>query len=393
MSTEQNIIEESRAFVKQIFDRNTKKSLYYHNWDHIEHVHKAVIDIVNNTPEVGDKEKEALELTAIFHDVAYTEPCQIHEDESVIIAEKFLQEKSYPSTQVALVSRLILATKVNHTPIDLLEKIIKDADYSHFGSSDYMDTSYNSLLKEINANQDEQISPKDWAKMCLDFVKKHQYHTAYAKENYDKNKRDNITKMSQIVDSFSSISKKKKKRKKIDQSFPEKGIETMFRVSLRNHLNLSRIADNKANTLISVNAIIISIVLSTLFPKLDNNPFLIYPGIALLIFSIITIVISILSTIPKTTHGTITRETVLQKRGNLIFFGNFHKMSLDDFEWGVDELMKDRRYLYKTLTRDLYYLGKVLNRKYTLLRYSYYVFVIGLIISTALFILSIRNIT
>ena len=193
----------------------------------------------------------------------------------------------------------------------------------------------------------------------------------------------------------SSSKKDKRSKEEMKENKPrsaEKGIETMFRVSLRNHLSLSRIADNKANTLISVNAIIISIVLSAMFPKMDTNPYLIYPGIALLIFSIVTIIISILSTIPKTTHGQLTRKEVEEKKGNLLFFGNFHKMSLNDYEWGIEELMKDGDYLYKTLSRDLYFLGKVLNRKYVLLRYSYYIFVIGLSLSIVLFLLSLREI-
>lgn len=130
-----------------------------------------------------------------------------------------------------------------------------------------------------------------------------------------------------------------KKKKKKDLSNPEKGIETVFRTSLRNHINLSSIADNKANTLISVNAIIISIVLSALFPKLDTNPSFIYPGVTFLFFSITTIIIAIMSVIPKTTHGIITRDQVQQKKGNLLFFGNFHAMPIEDFEWGMDEIM------------------------------------------------------
>jgi hypothetical protein len=181
----------------------------------------------------------------------------------------------------------------------------------------------------------------------------------------------------------------KKERKKNEPKFnAEKGIETMFRVALRNHLSLSQIADDKANTLISVNAIILSIVLSALFPKLDSNPGLLYAGISLILVSIITIIIATLSTIPKTSQGVITEVDVKNKKGNLLFFGNFHKMSLKEYEWGVGELMKDGDYLYSSLTRDLYFLGLVLNRKYSLLRYGYFVFVIGLIVSIALFVWS-----
>ena len=242
----------------------------------------------------------------------------------------------------------------------------------------------------------------DWKSMSLKFMRDHQFKTKYAQENFTAQKDRNIEtlkamletdELDKIVEQKSENKNKKKKKNKkknkVDSNIPEKGIETMFRVTLRNHVNLSRIADNKANTLISVNAIIISIVLSTMFPKMDTNPYIIYPGLSLIIFSIVTIIISILSTIPKTTHGKLTREQVINREGNLIFFGNFHSMSLDDYEWGIGELMLDKEYLYKSLTRDLYFLGKVLNRKYVLLRYSYYTFVIGLIVSIVLFLLSI----
>ncbi len=96
-----------------------------------------------------------------------------------------------------------------------------------------------------------------------------------------------------------------------------------------------------------------------------------------------------LSTIPKTTQGSVTEVDVKNKKGNLLFFGNFHKMSLKEYEWGVGELMKDGDYLYSSLTRDLYFLGLVLNRKYSLLRYGYFVFVIGLLISIGLFLWSV----
>lgn len=182
----------------------------------------------------------------------------------------------------------------------------------------------------------------------------------------------------------------KKERKKNEPKFnTEKGIETMFRVSLRNHISLSQIADDKANTLISVNAIILSIVLSALFPKLDSNPWLLYPGISLILVSITTIIMATLSTIPKTSQGVITEEDVKNKRGNLLFFGNFHKMSLKEYEWGIGQLMKNGDYLYSSLTRDLYFLGLVLNRKYRLLRYGYFTFVIGLVLSIALFLWSV----
>ena len=66
------------------------------------------------------------------------------------------------------------------------------------------------------------------------------------------------------------MAKKEKLKAYYKNESPERGIQTMYRVSMRNHLKLSDIADTKANILLSVNAIIISLVIANLIPKLDN---------------------------------------------------------------------------------------------------------------------------
>ena len=60
-------------------------------------------------------------------------------------------------------------------------------------------------------------------------------------------------------------------------------------------------------------------------------------------------------------------------------------MKLPEFEWAMSEMMQDRDYLYGSLTKDLYFLGLVLNRKYKLLRITYTVFMIGILVSVIAF--------
>ena len=146
------------------------------------------------------------------------------------------------------------------------------------------------------------------------------------------------------------------KKNKIE--LPDRGIETMFRVALRNHITLSDIADTKANILLSVNAIIISLVLSNLVSKLDNptNDYLILPTAVFTLFTVASIVLSVLATRPNVTKGKFSKQDVADKKVNLLFFGNFHKMKLNEFEWVMGEMMKDRDYLYGSLTKDLYFL-------------------------------------
>ena len=125
----------------------------------------------------------------------------------------------------------------------------------------------------------------------------------------------------------------------------------------------------------------------SLIPKLDNrsNGYLIIPTIIFVVFSIVSMILSVLATRPNVTSGKFTRQDVEEKKVNLLFFGNFHKMSLTEFEWAIKEMMKDKQYIYSSLTKDLYFLGLVLDRKYRILRITYTVFIIGIIASAIAF--------
>ena len=180
-----------------------------------------------------------------------------------------------------------------------------------------------------------------------------------------------------------------KKKLKKAEGRPERGIETMFRLTSKNHIELSGMADIKANIMISVNSIIISIILGSLMQKLDSNTHLIYPTIVLLIVNLFSMIFSILSLRPNVSDGLFTRDDIEKQRTNLLFFGNFHKMKRDDYHWGMNKLMENANFLYSNLIDDIYFLGVVLAQKYKYLRISYNVFMFGIVVAVISFIVSI----
>ena len=107
-------------------------------------------------------------------------------------------------------------------------------------------------------------------------------------------------------------------------------------------------------------------------------------------FAIISMILAVLATRPNVTSGEFTKEDVENKNVNLLFFGNFHKMNLAEYEWAIQEMLKDKDYIYASLTKDLYFLGVVLNRKYKLLRWTYTIFMIGMILSVIAFAISFK---
>ena len=73
---------------------------------------------------------------------------------------------------------------------------------------------------------------------------------------------------------------------------------------------------------------------------------------------------------------------------NLLFFGNFHRTSLDEYKWAMNTMMRDPDYLYGSVIQDIYYIGVILGRKYRLVRLAYTIFMIGIFVSVIAFILA-----
>ena len=386
-----DIIQATEKFVVDYLTEHLDAKYLYHNLQHTRRVVKSTKELLDHN-DLGAKEVEVLMLAAWLHDIGYTESPDDHEKISCRIAGKFLEEKKYHPKSIEAVCNLILSTAKEHEPENLSEQIIRDADASHFGQKSYLETS--ELLREELALLGVAFyTAEEWREENIKLFRiTHRFYTQYAKEHWQEGKEKNLRKLIKAKKSRKDLATKEQLKAKYKNESPERGIQTMFRVTMRNHLKLSDIADTKANILLSVNAIIISLVLSNLLPKLDNpsNGYLIVPTAIFLLFSIISMVLSILATRPNITSGEFSKDDVEQKKVNLLFFGNFHKMKLTDYEWAIQELIKDKKYVYSSLTKDLYYLGLVLNRKYKLLRLTYTAFMVGMVLSVIAFFVALK---
>ncbi len=388
------LVEKTDKFVFDLFKEQLPNNFIYHNYTHTKRVLKSVKEIVENS-DISKEDAEIVQLAALLHDTGYIKKREGHEEESVKIATKFLEEQNVPQEKIDAVNTCIMDTKFKDSPHSHLGKIIRDADSSHFGK-DYFDEASEFLRKELELQDVKTFTAKEWLNENIEVLStKHQYYTDYALKNWQKQKEENLASL--IEDKRKQKSKLKKEETKAklkakykDES-PERAIQSFYRTALRNHMKLSDIADTKANILLSVNAIIISLVLANLISKLDTNPYLTYPTALFTLVGVISMIMSIIATRPNITTGTFTKEDVANKDVNLTFFGNFHKMELKEFEWAIGELVNDKDYIYKSMTKDLYFLGKVLDRKYRILRATYTVFMVGIIVSVIAFAIALKS--
>ncbi len=390
------LIQEVEAFVNNYFNENDLKKLVYHDVFHTVEVVKAAkkIGVGNN---LSDEEMEIVIISAWFHDLGYTVSRVDHEGISADIALSFLTKNNYPSDKIEKVKSCILATKSSKTPQNIMEKILCDADLIHMAKKNFLERS--ELLKsEFENCEGKSISAKEWYEKTMKFITQHEYFTQYAKGKYTNRKLANIVKLTEQFnkiqfkvesDEFKKekliFEKKKFKDKKSASGKSDRGIETMFRNVIRTHVEFSMMADNKANIMISINTLILTAIVAILARKLDTNPHLIIPTILLTVVSLSTLIFATFVTRPKITDGTFTVDDIKNKRTNLLFFGNFFKMKLDEFTWGMKEMMNDREFLYGNMIMDFYYLGQVLGRKYKYLNICYSIFMVGMIISVLAF--------
>jgi hypothetical protein len=169
-------------------------------------------------------------------------------------------------------------------------------------------------------------------------------------------------------------------KKKLAKVAPrsERGVETLFRLLSKNQYTLNVMIDRKSNILISINAIIMSIVIGTVLNQLDTDPHLIFPAVIMMSTNLISIAFAVFATRPERKHG--DRDS-----NNLMFYGNFNDMKESDYVDSITGLMYQGDELYKTIAKDTFYLGKTIDKKFKLLRKSFNVFLMGMILSALSF--------
>ena len=160
--------------------------------------------------------------------------------------------------------------------------------------------------------------------------------------------------------------------------------QNQFKTALRNHMDLSSIADNKANIMLSINALILTISLPFMAEKI-HEPFMLIPSICLILVCVLSIIFATLSTRPVKMAGKVEQSAIKNNQSNLFFFGNFFKMTYPEYSAGIKIILAERDLLESSITRDLYFLGKTLGRKYTYLRTCYNIFMYGMIFTALAF--------
>lgn len=397
------LLKNAERYATNILENQLSPDLVYHNCEYTKKVVDAV-QLIGTQEQLSTEEIEIAQIAAWFHNTGYRDTYYEHEEKSRAILSEFLSEENVSAEKKGKIIDCILLPQVGKKTKNNIEKVLMDAGKTSVKEGDYK-ISLDLLRQELLAVKKIEQSEVESLQNYLETILKYEFHTTYGKETLLpardklKNKLEKrLNKLQKLVDESLSSDlgvttaqlKAMKKKLQKAEGRPERGIETMFRLTSKNHLDLSGMADSKANIMISINSIIMSVVLGSLMQKLDSNEHLVIPTIILLVVNLSALIFAILSLRPNVSDGLFTREDIENQKTNLLFFGNFHKMKREDYHWGMNKLMGNANFLYSNLIDDIYFLGVVLARKYKLLRTSYTIFMYGMVVVVIAYIISLN---
>ena len=402
------LIKQAEVYISKYMQKHANPKLLFHNLQFTQNTVAVASKIIKQYP-LEEKQSFIVMAATWFLNAGYYKDISHPEEAGLKIAEEFFSKSGVDIDTIEEIKKCMLATKASSVPGPLEEQIIWDANTFYLGSSNFF--SYNKLrYKEVELLGMLSIDKNEWKRNTIQFLESHQFYTDYCKGRLNLKKEENLEKLRRknpllgltpnyIETIFANEEElpegeykeqdgwKLKDRKKPKET-AERTVETMFRTTSVNSQNLSSQADAKANIMISVNAIIISVILSVVVRKIEDYTNLIVPVVMILTVSLVTIIFSILATRPNIKKRNFTEEDIKENKVNMLFFGNFFTMDFNSYSNSMLRMMNEKNVLHLTLLRNIYEQGIVLARKYRMLKISYNVFMYGLILSVIVFFIA-----
>ncbi|NBW39481.1 hypothetical protein EBR25_00615 [bacterium] len=162
---------------------------------------------------------------------------------------------------------------------------------------------------------------------------------------------------------------------------PGSHFDHLIRQTRLHHQQISMMIDTKANMLITISSLII-----TLSAPLLLKPELEMIAISLIISGVFTVLFAVYAVMPKKFGKTTTRlsHEVPFDAMRSLFFGNFINIPYEEFERAWEGVLKDHALAYRVQVREIYDLGQYLAKeKLRYVRLAYLSFLCGILSAVA----------
>ena len=380
----ESVFAEAKEHVFELFKKQSNARLVYHNYE-LTNQFIAQIETIAQESQVSDAAKELARLAGLFCFTGYLSNYARATEESVQQAERFLSARSYSKAKTEKIKDLIRMLASQKTPNMPEQELFNDA-YNALKFGEGYANKMPLLLLEQELMQQRKMSKEQWTSLQLQELLGVKFYTSVGKQTYESILANNIYNVKKQVNKYQrkgSIILEEPKTigifEDLEEAIPNRAIQTYLRTNYRNHINLSAIADNKANIMISVNAILLSVLISLLTYKnmAETTPMVLMAFFTFFTTGLASLIFAVLSARPKVTTVNKNITDIDELKKNMVFFGSYVHLELDQYEQAVDAMFRDGALIYGNMARDIYFLGKVLDKKYRYLTNSYNIFMVG----------------
>jgi predicted metal-dependent HD superfamily phosphohydrolase len=388
------LLRDTALYVKDYYTNHFTEQFYFHNYHRTMSIVRNCDALAVNM-DMGKQESKIAHLAAWFLELGYSRDYQNYQAKSVELAREYFKTKDLEDDMLERIEECILSTRIPQQPVSAVSQLVCDASMYHLAEKDAVQHA-DALRAEYEAVAKTQFTDEEWLNENIKMISNHFYFTTGARDLFQKRKDKTLATFlakrellhaiqKEAVDPVLNTSVPDKKTVFEEEIKLERGVESFFRITERRHMDLSTKAHDKASLLISVNSIVMSIVLSVLITKLEENKYLLLPTLLLVITGAVTIVFAIISTKPRIIGGRAKNKSA-DDEVNLLFFGDFANLSLTEYKKAMKDTYKNKTELYDSLSRDIYYQGVVLKWKFKYINIAYNFFMYGFIITIIAFI-------
>ena len=181
--------EELIELVYKDLSNKLDSKYHYHNLHHTKRVINSAKQIGNHYNLSRDDWRDLL-TACLLHDYGFIKSHIDHEEIGAQISKEILPGYYFSDDHIESVSSLILITKVEEKPSNLLESIIRDADLEYIGSDDFEKIS--EYLKKEWLECGVVDNENQFYKIQYEFLLSHNFYTAYMQEKGRDQKIKNI---------------------------------------------------------------------------------------------------------------------------------------------------------------------------------------------------------
>lgn len=148
---------------------------YYHQYEHALEVTERCVELAQKE-WLNEEQTEILALASLFHDTGFVIQYDNNEYIWASIAKNYLKWVLYPEEKIKIVQELIISTNYFHTPQNILEQIIRDADTDNLWRDDFFEK-WERLKRELETIKKIKILDPDWVHYSITFLRKHKFQT------------------------------------------------------------------------------------------------------------------------------------------------------------------------------------------------------------------------